>query len=170
MRLRVSSWSNVILDEPVGGGQFFFQERDLSVQAGAQDWTGQFPAVAHGDELIAYLPAVIEQFAQGDRRLIHRGVQPGLDFFAEAAEQSRVEPVGLGQQAFGVGEGAHAAGIDDTDFELGEQERRDDRAFVAAGGFALIRFYHWVEHTRHGGTEKAAERFSRFLCVSVSLR
>ena len=129
---------DVILDELVGGGQFLFQKRDLSVQAGAQDRAGQLQAVTHGDKLLADLPAVIEQFAQGDRGLIHRGVQAGLDFFAEAAEQQRVEPVGLGQQAFGVGEGAHAAGIGDADFVLGQQERRDDGAFVAVGRFADI--------------------------------
>ena len=92
--------------------------------------------VAYGHELVADLPAVVEQFPQREGGLVHRDVQAGLHLLAEAAEQLGIEPVGLGEQAFGVGEGAHAAGFDDADFELGQQERRDDRAFVAAGGFA----------------------------------
>ena len=56
-----------------------------------------------------------------------------MNFFSEAAEQERVEPAGLGQQAFGVGEGAHAAGIGDADFVPGQQERPDDGAERGTG-------------------------------------
>jgi len=36
----------------------------------------------------------------------------------------------LGEQAFGVGESTHAAWVDDADFELAQQKRRDDRTLI----------------------------------------
>ena len=127
---------DVLFDQLVDRGQFLPQEGLLALQTRAQRRPGQTEPVARGDQDVAQLPAMFKQFTQDQRHRIGRHCQARLHVLTVAAQQARVDPVGFGQQAFGVGEGAHPAGLHDADFEPRRQQVRDHGPLVAAAGLA----------------------------------
>ncbi|OAM91441.1 hypothetical protein AW736_03000 [Termitidicoccus mucosus] len=81
--------------------------------------------------------ARLEQFAQ--HRLGLDGRAAGAQFFGfarEQAEQAGVDAVGLGQDALGPGELAHAPGVDHAHAHAGLMAGAREGSFVAAGGLA----------------------------------
>lgn len=79
---------------------------------------------------------MLEPFPQHAGRWRRGHGQPGLHFLPVAAQQARVDAVGLGQQALGLREGAYATGLHDADLKARRQHMRDAVALVTAAGLA----------------------------------
>ena len=92
----------------------------------------------HADQLV---PAA-QHVAQGLGRGIGHQPTGRAHLRREAGQQRRVEPVGLGQVAGGLGEVAHLARIDHDDRQPGRGEGDGDGALIPARRF---------EHDQRGG-------------------
>lgn len=92
--------------------------------------------VGLGRARVEELEAAPGQLGQPGLRGGRGGRGRGLEDPAVVAQDRGVEGVGLGAQALGAGEVAHAPGFDHADGNLRGLEGADHGLFVAAGGLA----------------------------------
>ena len=79
---------------------------------------------------------MLDELTQCCRCSIGGHRQPQGNFLPVAAQQARIDSVGLGQQALCIGEGTHTPRLHHAHLDAGREQLGDDDLLVASTGFA----------------------------------
>ena len=118
-------------------GHVPFEPPHEALGLAAQGRQGEpFGLLPLGDEDFQHLHPAADQFGQLLFLFRARRGGFGLQRLAVGGQNGGIKVIGLGPLAGGAGEVTDAGGVQDADGHAGCMQRRDDFAFVTAGGFA----------------------------------